>query len=1020
MKIRTKLYVNAGVSVILVASLALFMLLESYKISDESRQYDLVKSTHKAVADLDSITYEYLLYKEKRMVEEWHAKYHTAGKYFNNTVSNKLPNSLKYSYDDLGRIFSQLTENSKNRAALIREGADHKYIEVAEQREKRLVARWLESAQSILTDSYRLSEKYYSEGILSLEYSSYLIFSLVAILALIVIVMSVLVARSISAPLESLTKGVEYISAGDLDYRIPQFGKDETGKLSQAFNQMTLQLKEARSGLERKVIERTQELGQANQALEDKTQRLLASEKELKQQSEELRVSNEELEQQREVLKKASDDLEIKAKELSLVSQYKSEFLANMSHELRTPLNSLLILSKHLADNNEGNLTEAQIEDARVINEGGRDLLNLINDIMDLSKVEAGMLSTNIEQISLEDVTRSLEKLFAEVAIETGVSFIIEQDDNVPRTMPSDEQRLKQILKNFLANAFKFTEKGSVTLKIHRAAPDTRFSNTALLNSETIGFSVIDTGIGIGEAKQEAIFQAFHQEDGSTSRKYGGTGLGLTISKELARLLGGEIKLASAKNIGSAFTLYLPLRRDGVADADNKTGYISDNKAQGSSQAVGAGLPASEYSSIAGKESISAPPMETFIADDRGTVHEGEKSILIIEDDVKFAKILLSIAQNRGFKCLVTDKGRDGLYLAKEYLPCGIFLDMGLPDIGGITVLEQLKYDLKTRHIPVHVISGGAQQRASLKEGAVSYLHKPASEEEIATLLSSIESAGSDSVKRLLLVDDDQGNQHAVQGLLASKGLEIVIAATGKDACNELESEHFDCIILDLGLPDISGYEVLKKINALPGPEKPPVIIYTEQAISDQEQLTLSEFAADIIIKGAESPERLLDNVSLFLHSVTEKLPEDQKTTIQMLHDEDAMLRGRRILLVDDDMRNVFALTRQLEDAGLDVTMADNGQAALDQLAINESESGNPIELIIMDIMMPVMDGYEAIQKIRGMDRYADIPIIALTAKAMPEDRAKCIEAGASEYLMKPVDIEKMFSVMRVWLYKHD
>ncbi|WP_051303606.1 CHASE3 domain-containing protein [Psychromonas aquimarina] len=760
-----------------------------------------------------------------------------------------------------------------------------------------------------------------------------------------------------------------------------------------------------------------EELRVSNENLQAQTERLKASEEELKQQSEELRVSNEELEekqqrleQQKKELQLTKNEIELKANDLSQASKYKTEFLANMSHELRTPLNSLLILSKMLAENKQGNLTDAQREDAQVIYEGGNDLLNLINDIMDLSKVEAGMLNTHVDDVYIDTVVNNLQKLFAQVAAKNATEFVIEKEAGIPANFRTDSQRVEQILKNFLSNSFKFTEKGMVTLKFHLPDSNTRFNNKALNADNSIGLSVIDTGIGISEEKRQAIFEAFQQEDGSTSRKYGGTGLGLTISKELTRILGGEIQLQSEKGSGSVFSLYLPLQWPGESNdisppvSAETTPVSAVPPLESNSTPLDAALPSSDI----------------FMEDDRRNISKNDKVVLIIEDDKCFAKILVKTAHQSGFKCLATNKGRDGLYLCMEYRVTGIILDIGLPDIDGLAVLEQLKHNLKTRDIPVHVISGGNQKQLSLTQGALSYLQKPADSSDIERVMADIKSSGEDNIKTVLVIEDDENQQHSVKRLIQSDDVQLIFASTGRQACEKLETEQFDCVILDLGLPDISGYAVLEKIASLPSGLVPPVIVYTGQEISDEQQQVLSKFTADIIIKGAESPERLLDDVSLFLHSVETQLPEEQKKSVSMLHNGDSMLKGRRLLLVDDDMRNIFALTRQLEDAGMEVAMADNGQVALDKLNSDAPDgTDKPFELVIMDIMMPVMDGYEAMSRIRRLKNgYENIPIIALTAKAMPEDRNRCIEAGASEYLTKPVELDKLMSMLRVWLYE--
>jgi len=766
-----------------------------------------------------------------------------------------------------------------------------------------------------------------------------------------------------------------------------------------------------------------EELQYANENLEEQTQRLTASEEELKQQTEELRIANEEMKEKQGTLKKQADELQIaktnlekNARDLTQASKYKTEFLANMSHELRTPLNSLLILSKELTKNKEGNLNENQIEDVSIIYEGGQSLLSLINDIMDLSKVEAGMLAIQNEPVDIENLCNNLGRLFNGVATSKGLSFNIKRDESAPLTIESDELRLEQILKNFFSNAFKFTEKGSVKLHIYTPDDSMVLKQKGLLPKNCVAFSVTDTGIGIPEDKQIAIFEAFQQEDGSTSRKYGGTGLGLTISRELATLLGGEITLKSIKGEGCTFTVILPIKN--TATDFNK---LVQFESQSNEADSGDENTSSSNSAASTPESSKKPNpsiTDTFVADDRRNIHKNDSNILIIEDDKQFAKIMLGIAHEHKFKCIVTNKGREGVFLAAEHLPDGILLDIGLPDIDGIEVIEQLKFNLQTRHIPVHVMSGQDRKQISMQQGAISFLEKPIDENQIEKVFSEIVPLAGNSSKNILVVEDDLSSQKAIERLIKSVDVELHFASTGAMACEKLESERYDCVILDLGLPDVSGLSVLNRIDSMES-YKPPVIIYTGQEITDEDQLTLSKFAADIIIKGAESPERLLDDVSLFIHSVATNLPDDQKKTISMLHNEDAMLRGRKIMLVDDDMRNVFAMSRQLGEAGLDVTMADNGQTALDLLNA-QTEEEQRFELILMDIMMPVMDGYEAMQQIRQIPKYKQVPIIALTAKAMPEDRAKCLDAGASEYIIKPVDMERLLSMLRVWLYRHN
>lgn len=760
---------------------------------------------------------------------------------------------------------------------------------------------------------------------------------------------------------------------------------------------------------------RQDELRKSNENLQEQATLLKRSREELKQQSEELRVSNEELEEKQEVLKKqnqqvedAKKDMEIKARELANASKYKSEFLANMSHELRTPLNSLLLLSKGLCANKEGNLTDSQVEDIQVIYEGGNDLLTLINDIMDLSKVEAGKLSIHFEEVHLEMLVRNIKKLFEPIAADRGISFDVIVDASAGDMLVSDGQRVEQILKNLLSNAMKFTEQGGVTLKIQQPERGIRFRQSKLRVESTLAFAVTDTGIGIPLEKQQAIFEAFQQQDGSTSRRYGGTGLGLTISRELSRLLGGEIHLQSREGEGSTFWLFLP--KDGGAGHANPTlneyRPVSVSEVQ-SHQPVGA---------VGQTSPPTAPtqPAPQIIADDRKIVSRDVKSLLIIEDDIKFATVLRDFARNNGYKCLVAGDGRSGIYLAMAYEPSGILLDMGLPDIKGSHVLEQLKFSLRTRHIPVQIISGYEEDKHNvLSQGAIGYLTKPVDEDQLKAVLTEIGGFAKTVIRKLLLVEDDQANQYAATQLLENAGVTIECVSNGKDACTEILSGVYDCVILDLQLPDMSGFDVLKHINEAEAVALPPIITYTGKELSDEEKTALDKYAATIVIKGAGSPERLLDDVSLFLHSIDASTQNGEASTISMLHDEDAMLQDRRVLLVDDDMRNAYALSKKLFEAGLQVDLANNGQEA-----VNILEKDDGYELVLMDIMMPVMDGYEAMRLIRQMPNYKDLPIIALTAKAMMEDREKCLEAGASEYLMKPIDYDKLQSLMRIWLFK--
>ena len=773
-------------------------------------------------------------------------------------------------------------------------------------------------------------------------------------------------------------------------------------------------LKETQAQAE-KLKTQQEELKSTNESLQEQTQLLKVSEEELKQQSEELRVSNDELAQKQVSLQKQKDEIEIsqkeltvQAKELTLASKYKSEFLANMSHELRTPLNSLLLLSKGLAENKKGNLNLSEVEDAKIIYDGGNSLLSLINDILDLSKVEAGKLSVHIEDLNIKTLINNLQKMFNPIANHRSIDFNTELGDDVPKIIISDRQRVEQILRNLLSNAMKFTEQGSVTLHIDLAKSDTRFVHSDLNAERTIGLSIIDTGIGISSHKIQEIFEAFQQEDGSTSRKFGGTGLGLTIARELTRLLGGEIQLQSKQGEGSCFTLYLPyeLTQSALDESLNESTdpiEIIPPKKEKLMEEVNIKAdkkPAAQYSA-------------QFIGDDRDNIQSEDKSILIIDDDEMFAKILRDYVTEQGYKCLVAGDGRSGIYLAQQYLPKGILLDLKLPDIDGMQVLEQLKYSFRTRHIPVEIISGHSKEKAEvLQQGAIGLLIKPVSENQLHDVLIKISDISCSEVKTILVIEDDQGNRKATTNLLENRGIEITSVATGEAGCGEILSRDYDCVILDLGLPDMTGFEVLEKVSEDTNSVLPPFIIYTGKEISDDEQKALQKYSSTIVIKGVGSAERLLDDVSLFMHNIESK-QIDSKDKIRLLHNEDAMLKDRKLLLVDDDMRNSYALSKKLIEVGFDVEMANNGKDALEIL-----EQDDKFELVLMDIMMPVMDGNEATENIRKIPKFKNLPIIALTAKTMPEDREKCLQAGASEYITKPIDFDKLLSIMRIWLFK--
>ena len=751
------------------------------------------------------------------------------------------------------------------------------------------------------------------------------------------------------------------------------------------------------------------ELLQYMRQLERSEEELKMQQEELKASNEEIEASNEELEEQNAQIRQQSEELERsklvieeKAKELELASKYKSEFLANMSHELRTPLNSLLILARSLASNEEGNLTDEQVEEARIIHNDGLELLNLINDILDLSKVEAGKLNIIAEDASLDGIVKRLQQQFAPIAKERGVAFHLDVKEDLPATLHTDALRVEQILKNLLSNAFKFTEDGSVTLKVHRPDNDMELQRGSLDRAEAIALSVIDTGIGIEASRFKDIFEAFQQEDGSIDRHYGGTGLGLTIARKFAYLLGGQIHVASKKGEGSVFTLVLPVE-------------LARHEAEEATV-----VPADPPSKSARTELKVMPRtlMAEFIADDRKNIGDKDKVLLIIEDDKNFAATLMKIARKRGYKCLAAGNGKTGLLLAMEEPVTAIILDLKLPDIDGMQVLDQLKHDLLSRHIPVHIISGREQgdDVASLRKGAIGYLTKPVEQESIEDAFARIETLLRADMKQILVVEDDRKNQVAIQNLLGQKDITLSFAGTGTAALDHLGRARFDCVILDLRLPDMTGFEWLERAEKASDENGlPPVVIYTAKELTEDENRQLSRYTGSIIIKGAKSPERLLDEVTLFLHSVESTLSKDQRDMIRMQHDPDKVLLARTVLLTDDDLRNTFALSKLLKKHGMNVVIADNGQMALDRLKDDKS-----IDLVIMDIMMPVMDGYQAMKEIRAQRAHRNLPIIALTARAMPEEQEKCMAAGANDYLTKPVDIERLLTLLRVWLFKQE
>lgn len=690
------------------------------------------------------------------------------------------------------------------------------------------------------------------------------------------------------------------------------------------------------------------------------------------------------------------EDLEQQARKLSLASRYKSEFLSNMSHELRTPLNSLLILAQDLAANTKRNLDEDQVESATIIESSGKSLLNLINDILDLSKVEAGRMDLNIEHMGFPEISDSILTSFKPLTDDKSLELSTSIGKDLPKTIRTDRQRLEQIIRNLIANAVKFTDKGTVSVEFHRPPPDVNLSQSGLNPQNTFAVSVKDTGIGISEEKQLEIFEAFQQADGTTSRVYGGTGLGLAISRELAKLLGGEIQLSSEKGKGSTFTVYLPCDLRELESEKLETRKWKFEKKE--------------------KSAIRIPKPEIQqIPDDRNDIAENDRTILVIEDDLNFAKALYKFCHDRDFKCLHAGDGKTGLDLADKFKPDAIILDIRLPGIDGWGVLEALKSNTKIRHIPVHMMSVEEESIDAYKKGAIGYLTKPVNQDDLQKAFTTLEDVIERDIKNLLVVEDDKVMRQSIIKLMGNGDIKTKAVGTGKEALAELQTHSYDCMILDLKLPDITGFEVLNRLDELEEITIPPVIVYTGKDLTREEEHQLREYASSIIVKGVKSQERLLDETALFLHRVVDNLPAGKRKMISRLHDEDALFQGKKILLVDDDMRNAFAISKVLEERGMDVHKAPDGQKALDIL--NKEPD---VDLVLMDIMMPVMDGYTAMREIRNPESIIqnhNVPIIALTAKAMKEDRDKSISAGANDYLPKPVDIERLLSLLRVWLY---
>jgi CheY-like chemotaxis protein/signal transduction histidine kinase/HAMP domain-containing protein len=719
----------------------------------------------------------------------------------------------------------------------------------------------------------------------------------------------------------------------------------------------------------------------------------------LAQKAQQLAEQNVEVERKNQEIEQARRALEDKAKELALTSKYKSEFLANMSHELRTPLNSILVLGQQLSDNPEANLTPKQVEFARTIHGAGTDLLNLITDILDLSKIESGTVSVEAEEVFFASLLDAVGRPFRHEAENRHLSFEVHADPHLARSVVTDSKRLQQVLKNLLSNAFKFTEVGGVRMSVSIANSGWSEDHPILgKTASVIAFEVADTGIGIPLEKQRIIFEAFQQADAGTSRKYGGTGLGLAISRELASLLGGEIQLRSTPGRGSTFTLYLPQT------------YVGPSTSNASSVEARVGSAMSAPKMAAG--GVAEHAVEK-IEDDRNNLQPEDTTLLIVEDDPHYARVLCDLSRDKGFKVLVANRGAEALALAQEYHPSAVSLDVFLPDMLGWTVLNHLKQDPATRHIPVQMLTLDEDRHHGLSRGAFAFVTKPTTPEGLDSALSRIKEYATSPRKRLLIVEDNPGEQLSITELLGYKDIEVTVVSTGTEAINAVNEQSFDCVVLDLRLPDISGFDLLERFAETPVLSDLPVVVFTGKELSPDEDARLHILARSVVVKGVESPERLLDETALFLHRVVTELPVEKQRLLDRLHRSDDALVGKKVLVVDDDVRNIFALSSVIERRGMTVITAGTGREAIAKL-----ESTPDIAIVLMDIMMPEMDGYQTMQVIRQNASFRRLPIIALTAKAMKGDREKCLEAGASEYLAKPVNTEQLLSSLRTWLHR--
>ena len=791
---------------------------------------------------------------------------------------------------------------------------------------------------------------------------------------------------------------------------------------------LTAQLEEQQNSLAEKNTEleaQTDRLRKSEMLLQEQQVELQQTNEELEQSNEELQQSNEEMEeksnllanQKRELensnraIEQARIEVQEQARQLAITSKYKSDFLATMSHELRTPLNSLLILARLLAENRDANLTAKQVQFAQTIESSGADLLEMINQILDLAKIESGTVELQLDDVMTAELKQSIEQQFRHVAETKKLEFEVSLAPELPEKIHTDGRRLQQVVKNLLANAFKFTERGSVTVAIKPATSGWSRASVSLERAKSvIAIAVTDTGIGISKDKQQLVFESFQQADAGTARRFGGTGLGLSISREIAFMLGGALQVQSEPGKGSTFTLFLPATIDqSLAKASAATGRAT---------AAGGGRGAT---ALAPKVDTTVPELaelpddwdEPGVEDDRNNIIPSDRVLLIIEDDTRFSSILVDFAREKRFKALVARSARSGLAMAQRFLPVAITLDLRLVDDDGWVVLDRLKHDERTRHIPVHVISVEPARGRGLRLGAVSYLQKPVSKDAINEVLQQTVDFIERPVKSLLVVEDDDVQRNTICELIGNGDVHTTAVGTATAALAELEKQRFDCVVLDLMLPDMPGAQLIRQINQRHGLQAPPVIVYTGKDLSPAEETELRSLSESIIVKDARSPERLLDETALFLHRVQSRLPEAKRRMLEQVRKQDAVLNGRRVLIVDDDVRNIFALTARLEAYGMIVNFAESGKAAIEML-----EADPAYDVVLMDVMMPEMDGNEAIRRLRKDSRFAKMPMISVTAKAMKGDRERCIEAGASDYITKPVDTEKLVSLLRVWLYR--